>query len=86
MDFRNPIFIHYVHDMPQVLIEAEHRAANNHIHAMITMSGVDELYQEVSARGALIHQALEDQPWGTRDFIVRDPDGHLVCFAEEAGR
>lgn len=27
-------------------------------------------------------QALQDEPWGTRDFTVLDPDGNAVTFAE----
>jgi len=25
---------------------------------------------------------LEQRPWGTRDFYVKDPDGYILCFAE----
>ena len=63
--------------------ERAHRRDNNHIDAMISCTGVDALFEEVSGRGAHIHQALETQPWGTRDFLVLDTDGHILCFAED---
>ncbi len=31
-------------------------------------------------RGAFA-QTLKEQPWGATDFLVRDPDGNLLCFA-----
>jgi uncharacterized glyoxalase superfamily protein PhnB len=41
-------------------------------------SQLDELFDEVRARGAKVVQAPADQPWGHRDFMVEDPDGNLV--------
>lgn len=42
------------------------------------------LHDEFLAAGATFDQALKQQPWGARDFIVRDPDGNLVLFAGPA--
>lgn len=28
----------------------------------------------------------EQWPWGTRDFYVEDPDGHILCFPEALSR
>jgi catechol 2,3-dioxygenase-like lactoylglutathione lyase family enzyme len=39
---------------------------------------LDDSFQRVSAAGAEIVQEPTDQPWGTRDFAVRDPSGNLV--------
>ena len=49
--------------------------------AAIVMQGIDELFQEYQARHVEFAQTLSQQPWGSRDFIVRDPDGNLICFA-----
>jgi catechol 2,3-dioxygenase-like lactoylglutathione lyase family enzyme len=35
-------------------------------------------YLKVRASGAKIVQEPTEQPWGTRDFAVRDPSGNLV--------
>jgi catechol 2,3-dioxygenase-like lactoylglutathione lyase family enzyme len=35
-------------------------------------------FARVSEAGAEIVEAPKDQPWGTRDFAVRDPSGNLV--------
>jgi catechol 2,3-dioxygenase-like lactoylglutathione lyase family enzyme len=42
---------------------------------------IKELFQEFQAAGVDFFQKLKTEPWGTRTFIVRDPDGNLVLFA-----
>jgi catechol 2,3-dioxygenase-like lactoylglutathione lyase family enzyme len=45
--------------------------------------GIDELYAHCSERG-IVHPngPLAEQPWGFREFAVRDLDGNLVTFFE----
>lgn len=45
-----------------------------HFHA----DDLDATFQKVRAAGAEIVQEPTDQPWGARDFAVRDPSGNLV--------
>jgi catechol 2,3-dioxygenase-like lactoylglutathione lyase family enzyme len=45
-----------------------------HFHA----DDLDAAFEQVRAAGAEIVQEPTDQPWGTRDFAVRDPSGNLV--------
>ena len=45
-----------------------------HFHA----DDLDASFERVRAAGAEIVQEPTDQPWGTRDFAVRDPSGNLV--------
>ena len=40
-----------------------------------------QLFLQYQAAGADFQQTLKQQPWGARDFIVRDPDGNLLLFA-----
>jgi catechol 2,3-dioxygenase-like lactoylglutathione lyase family enzyme len=47
----------------------------------IGVDDVDRLYAEYSATGAKIVQAPADRPWGSREMIVEDPDGHRLRFA-----
>jgi catechol 2,3-dioxygenase-like lactoylglutathione lyase family enzyme len=49
--------------------------------ANIPVQGIETLYRELGARGVDFAQPLEEKPWGARDFLVRDPDGNLLCFA-----
>ena len=39
------------------------------------------LFDEFQAAGVAFFRALKQQPWGARNFIVRDPDGNLLLFA-----
>ena len=39
---------------------------------------LDASFEKVNASGVEIVQEPTDQPWGTRDFAVRDPSGNLV--------
>jgi catechol 2,3-dioxygenase-like lactoylglutathione lyase family enzyme len=39
---------------------------------------LDATFEQVRGAGAEIVQEPTDQPWGTRDFAVRDPSGNLV--------
>ena len=39
---------------------------------------LDAAFEKVRDAGAEIVQEPTDQPWGTRDFAVRDPSGNMV--------
>jgi catechol 2,3-dioxygenase-like lactoylglutathione lyase family enzyme len=39
---------------------------------------LDDSFEKLCASGAEIVQQPTDQPWGTRDFAVRDPSGNLL--------
>jgi len=49
--------------------------------AHIPVDDVAALHAELRVAGAALHQGLTRQPWGTEDFVVRDPDGNLICFS-----
>jgi uncharacterized glyoxalase superfamily protein PhnB len=45
--------------------------------------GIDDLYAHCQGRGIVHPNApLQEQPWGMREFAVRDRDGNLVTFFE----
>jgi len=37
---------------------------------------------ELAARGVQFDREPEDQPYGCRDFDIRDPDGHLIGIGQ----
>ena len=39
---------------------------------------VDKLHQEYAAAGAVINQEPVDRPWGAREMLVEDLDGHVL--------
>jgi catechol 2,3-dioxygenase-like lactoylglutathione lyase family enzyme len=42
------------------------------------------LFLEFRSAGVAFHQTLKKQPWGAKNFIVKDPDGNLLLFAGPA--
>jgi len=49
-----------------------------------TAAEIKQLFLDFQAGGAPFHQTLTKEPWGARNFIVRDPDGNLILFAGPA--
>jgi catechol 2,3-dioxygenase-like lactoylglutathione lyase family enzyme len=49
-----------------------------------TAEEVKQLFLEFQAAGVTFFQTLRKQPWGTRNFIAKDPDGNLLLFAGPA--
>ena len=52
--------------------------------ATIALDDAKPLFLEYERSGVDFHQRLRTEPWGARTFIVRDPDGNLICFAGPA--
>jgi catechol 2,3-dioxygenase-like lactoylglutathione lyase family enzyme len=49
--------------------------------ATLTLADAKPLFLELRQMGVEFRQPLRTEPWGARTFIVRDPDGNLLCFA-----
>lgn len=63
------------------------RAREDLLAANIGVRGFKPLFEAFKAAGAEFHQTIRKHPWGATDFVVRDPDGNLICFqisAEDA--
>jgi uncharacterized glyoxalase superfamily protein PhnB len=53
---------------------------NHSYFAYWNVEGVDDLYQELVANGAMVTSPPTNKPWGLREFGLRTPDGHrIVC-------
>jgi uncharacterized glyoxalase superfamily protein PhnB len=48
----------------------------------IFCKGVDALHSDIAGRGGNVTRALQTHPYGMRDFVVTDPDGHELIFGE----
>lgn len=46
----------------------------------VATSGIDALCERARKAGAVITMEPTDQPYGSRDFICKDPEGHVWCF------
>src|SRR5664279_3522483 len=48
-----------------------------------TNQDIDALAAKIVARGGVLDQEPKDQPWGTREFALVDPDGFKITIAKE---
>jgi uncharacterized glyoxalase superfamily protein PhnB len=51
--------------------------------AYLIVEGIDQLYEDVRARGAEVMSAPATEPWGLREFGIRTPDGHRIRSASQ---
>jgi uncharacterized glyoxalase superfamily protein PhnB len=51
-----------------------------------TTQDVDALAGQIRARGGKLDSEPTDQPWGSRDFTLTDPDGFKITIGKETGR
>jgi len=50
----------------------------------VFVENVDQLYEEIKARGAHIISAPQTMEWNIREMLVEDPDGHRIRFGHSA--
>jgi len=48
-----------------------------------TKQDVDALAAAIKARGGMLDTEPTDQPWGSRDFSISDPDGFKITIGKE---
>jgi catechol 2,3-dioxygenase-like lactoylglutathione lyase family enzyme len=48
--------------------------------AYLSIEDADALYAEYAARGVEFTRGLDNTPWHTREFAVKDCDGRLLAF------
>jgi len=71
----------------QPVIESTVRDREELLSVSMTVATAEEiklLFLEFQSAGVAFHQTLKKQPWGARNFVVKDPDGNLLLFAGPA--
>jgi uncharacterized glyoxalase superfamily protein PhnB len=69
------------------VIDAGLRDREQLLSASLTVATSEEikaLFLEFQNAGVTFFQSLKSEPWGVRNFIVKDPDGNLLLFAGPA--
>jgi catechol 2,3-dioxygenase-like lactoylglutathione lyase family enzyme len=56
------------------------RRDNEHLDAAAGVDGIEAFYDTCLANGITILKPLAATAWGTKDFYIEDPDGHVVSF------
>jgi catechol 2,3-dioxygenase-like lactoylglutathione lyase family enzyme len=65
-----PVFKHGVREKEQLLS------------AFLDVDNIKGLFAEFKAAGVAFAQPLRKEPWGSSAFVVLDPDGNRICFAD----
>ena len=55
---------------------------NHSYFAYWNVDGVDEFYDEIVSKGALVTSKPSNKPWGLREFGLTTPDGHRITCGE----
>jgi catechol 2,3-dioxygenase-like lactoylglutathione lyase family enzyme len=69
------------------VMDANLRDHEELLSASLTIATTEEikhLFLEFQAAGVVFLQTLKRQPWGARNFIIKDLDGNLLLFAGPA--
>lgn len=52
-------------------------------HAYLRIEGVQALYDQVRSRpSVVVLERIKRQPYGDTEFVLADPDGHVLVFSE----
>ena len=60
---------------------SEHGEAPTNITLIVGVEDVDAAYKEICDNGCQPKTEPQNQPYGTRDFSVQDPDGHNLIVS-----
>lgn len=67
--------------------EAELQNKGAGMYLYFSVDDVDETYKEILSLGLKPSGEPKDQPWGNREFVLRDPDGYkLVIFKRQTAK
>jgi len=65
---------------PRNPADRQWRRDNEHLDASAGVDGIEAFYEQCVANGVTIIQPLAATAWGTKDFYIEDPDGHIISF------
>ena len=70
----------HLKESPKNEAQARWRRDNDHLDAAAGVDGIEAFYAQCVANGVTIIKPLAKTAWGTKDFYIEDPDGHIVSF------
>lgn len=57
-------------------------ATEGHLHVYFTTDDVDGEARRLRRNGVVLRDDVADTPWGTREFSLLDPQGHVLHFGQ----
>src|SRR4029077_20794055 len=70
----------HLKEAPRDGAERRWRRDNEHLDAAAGVDGIEAFYEQCVANGVTIIKPLVATAWGTKDFYIEDPDGHIISF------
>ena len=62
--------------------ERKNKSRNEDLNLIFSVSGIEDLYEELLNRSIEIVQSLRNMPYG-KEFYIADPDNNMIGFVEE---
>ncbi len=59
-----------------------HVEAGGHLHLYFETDDASALAAAIEAKGVALVKPPHDTPWGTREFVLRDDQGHTLYFGQ----
>jgi len=53
----------------------------DHLHFYVGVIDIEETFRELAGKVEIVYP-IATKPSGDREFTLRDPDGHTLCFAQ----
>lgn len=60
----------------------EYTRDGEHFHLYLDTDDATAAAEALKARGVKLVKDVEDTPWGTREFVIEDNQGHTIYFGE----
>ena len=70
----------HLKEAPKFEPERRHRHEHEHLDAAAGVDGIEAFYERCMANGVDVVRPLAATEWGTLDFYIEDPNGHIVSF------
>ena len=70
----------HLKEAPRNQAERQYRRDNEDLDASAGVDGIEAFYERCVANDVTILKPLAATAWGTTDFYVEDPDGHIISF------
>jgi catechol 2,3-dioxygenase-like lactoylglutathione lyase family enzyme len=57
-------------------------ARGGHVHLYVEVDDIDARAARFAARGVTFQEPVSDKPWGMREFVLHDDQGHVIHFGQ----
>ena len=75
----------HLKEAPKNDAERQYRREQEHLDAAAGVDGIEAFYERCVTNGVTILRPLTPTAWGTKDFYIEDPDGHIIAFDSRKG-